>query len=91
MEYDITVGDGRTTEVLVAEANYVCSRSQALSDNFPTGLFTGEMSRKIVLLSFGHPVSSEETTAEAAKQGMDRPYLFMEMPSILGSNAQTSS
>ena len=76
MEYDITVGDGRTTEELVAEANYVCSHSQVLSDNFPTGLFTGEMSREIVLLSFGHPVSSEETIAEAAKQGLDRPYLW---------------
>ena len=76
MKYDITVGDGRSTEELVAEANYVYSHSQVSSDNFPTGLFTGEMSREIVMLSFGHPVSSEEITAEAAKQGLDRPYLL---------------
>ena len=76
MKYDITVGDGRTTEELVAETNYGYSHSQFFSDNFPTRPFTGEMSREIVLLSFDHPVSSEEATAEDAKQGLDRPYLW---------------
>ena len=75
MKYEITVGDGRTTEELVAETNYGYSHSQVFSDNFPTIPFIGEMSREIVLLSFDHLVSSEETAAEAAKQGLDRTYL----------------
>jgi len=75
MKYEITVGDGRTTEELVAETNYGYSHSQVFSDNFPTRPFTDEMSQEIVLLSFDHPVSSEEATAEAAKQCLDRPFL----------------
>ena len=74
MKYQITIGDGRTTEGLVVEAKYGYSHSQVFSDNFPTRPFNGEMSREIVLLSFDHPVSSGEATAEAAKQGLERPY-----------------
>ncbi|MCH8801936.1 MAG: hypothetical protein IH963_13625 [Chloroflexi bacterium] len=75
--YHITLGDGRTTEELVAAANYGYCHSQVISDNFPARPFsgkTGETARQIVLLSFDHPVSSEEATAEAAKQGLERPY-----------------
>ncbi len=32
------------------------------------------MAREIVLLSFDHPISSNNATAEAAKQGIERPY-----------------
>ena len=75
--YHITLGDGRTTEELVAAANYGYCHSQVISDNFPAWPFggkTGETARQIVLLSFDHPVSSQEATAEAAKQGLERPY-----------------
>ena len=74
MKYDITVGDGRTAEELVAEANYGNGHSQAFSDNFPTRPFIGELSLEIVLRSFDPPVSSEEAPAEAVKQGLDCPY-----------------
>lgn len=73
-EYHITVGDGRTTEELVAAANYGYSHSQVFSDNFPTRPFKGEMARQIVLLSFEDPISSNDATAEAAKQGLERPF-----------------
>ena len=72
--YPITLGDGRTTEELVAAANYGYCHSQVISDNFPNRPFSGRMPREIVLLSFDHPVLSEEATTAAAKQGLDRPY-----------------
>ena len=72
--YSITIGDGRSTEELVAAANYGYCHSQVISDNFPARPFNGEMMREIVLLTFDHPVLSEEATAEAAKQGLERPF-----------------
>ena len=48
--------------------------SQVFSDNFPARPFNGGTPREIVLLTFDHPVSSEEATAEAAKQGLECPY-----------------
>ena len=72
--YNITLGDGRTTEELVAAANYGYCHSQVFSDNFPARPFNGKTPRQIVLLKFDHPVSSEEATADAAKQGLERPY-----------------
>ncbi len=72
--YSITIGDGRTTEELVAAAKFGYCHSQVISDNFPARPFNGKINREIVLLSFDHPVSSEEATAEADKQGLERPY-----------------
>ena len=72
--YSITIGDGRSTEELVAAANYGYCHSQVISDNFPARPFNGKMMREIVLLTFDHPVLSEEATAEAAKQGLERPF-----------------
>ena len=72
--YPITLGDRRTTEELVAAANYGYCHSQVISDNFPARPFNGTMVREIVLLKFDHPVSSEEATAEAAKQSLERPF-----------------
>jgi len=72
--YNITLGDGRTTEELMAGANYGYCHSQVLSDNFPARPFNGKTPRQIVLLTFVRPISSEEATAEAAKQGLERPY-----------------
>ena len=86
--YHITLGDGRTTEELVAAAEYGYCHSQVISDNFPARPFNGEIVREIVLLSFDHPVSSEEATAEAAEQGLERPlyedalYFGVEYPEV---------
>lgn len=87
--YHITLGDERTTEELVAAAKYGYCHSQVFSDNFPARPFNGETPREIVLLTFDHPVSSEEATAEAAKQGLERPYY--ETPSISGSSTRRCS
>ena len=64
--YHITLDDERTTEELVAAAKYGYCHSQVFSDNFPARPFNGGTPREIVLLTFDHPVSSEEATAEAA-------------------------
>jgi len=72
--YSFTIGDGRTTEELVAAAKYGYCHSQVISDNFPARPFRGKTVREIVLLSFDHAVSSKEATAEAAKQGLERPF-----------------
>ena len=57
--YHITLGDGRTTEELVAAARYGYCHSQVFSDNFPARPFNGETPREIVLLTFDSPVSSK--------------------------------
>ena len=72
--YPITLGDGRTTEELVAAAGYGYCHSQVISENFPARPFGGRLVREIVLLSFDHPVSSKEATEEAARQGLERPF-----------------
>ena len=43
-------------------------------DNFPARPFYRETQREIVLLTFDRPMSSEDATAEVAKQGLERPY-----------------
>ena len=72
--YRITLGDGRSTEELMAAAKYGYCHSQVLSDNFPARPFNGKKVREIVVLTFDRPMSSEDATAEAAKQGSERPY-----------------
>ena len=69
--YAITIGDGPSTEELVAAANYGYCRSQVMFDNFPAKPFNGRTSGAILLLSFDHPVSSEEATSAAAEQGLE--------------------
>ena len=64
--YHITLGDGRTTEELVAAAKYGYCHSQVFSDNFPARPFNGETQREIVLLTFDRPMSPEDATAGAA-------------------------
>ncbi len=58
----------------MAAAKYGYCHSQVISDNFPARPFRGKTVREIVLLSFDHAVSSKEATAEAAKQGLERPF-----------------
>ena len=87
--YHIILGDWRTTEELVVAASYGYCHSQVFSDDFPARLFNGETPREIVLLTFDRPVSSEEATAEAAKQGLKRPYY--EDALYFGSSTRRSS
>ena len=83
--YHIILGDGRTTEELVVAASYGYCHSQVFSDDFPARLFNSET----VLLTFDRPVSSEEATAEAVKQGLKRPYY--EDALYFGSSTRRSS
>ena len=55
-------------------AKYVYCHSQVFLDNFPARPFFKETQREIVLLTFDRPMSSEDATAEVAKQGLERPY-----------------
>ena len=55
-------------------AKYVYCHSQVFLDNFPARPFYRETQREIVLLTFDRPMSSEDATAEVAKQGLERPY-----------------
>ena len=55
-------------------AKYVYCHSQVFLDNFPARPFYKETQREIVLLTFDRPMSSEDATAEVAKQGLERPY-----------------
>ena len=55
-------------------ATYGYCHSQVFSDNFPARPFNGKTQRKIVLLTFDRPMSSDNATAEVAKQGLERPY-----------------
>ena len=55
-------------------AKYGYCHSQVFSDNFPARPFNGKTQRKIVLLTFDRPMSSDNATAEVAKQGLERPY-----------------
>ena len=71
--YAITIGDGRSTDELVAAANYGYCRSEVIFNNFPTKPFNGRTAGAILLLSFDRPVSSEEATSVAADQGLERP------------------
>ena len=58
----------------MAAAKYGYCHPPVLSDNFPARPFNGKTLREIVLLTFDRPMSSEDATAEAAKQGLERPY-----------------
>lgn len=72
--YRITVGDGWTTEELVAAGNYGYAHSQVISEHFPVRIFGGDQVRGIVLISFDHDISSHEATEEATRRGLERPH-----------------
>ena len=55
-------------------AKYCHSQVFMALDNFPVRPFYRETQREIVLLTFDRPMSSEDATAEVAKQGLERPY-----------------
>jgi hypothetical protein len=71
--YRITIGDGRSTEELVAAGRYGYSHSCVTSDNFPVRKVEAGQAREIVLLAFDHDVTSAEATTAAARLGLERP------------------
>jgi hypothetical protein len=71
--YDIVIGDGRSTEELVAAAGYAYAHSCVTSDNFPARQFNGKREREIVLIRFDRGVTSGDAIAEAARLGLERP------------------
>lgn len=71
--YRITVGDGRSTEDLVAAGAYGYAHSCLISENFPVRSAPVPGEREIVLLKFDGDVTSEEAIGAAARQGLARP------------------
>jgi hypothetical protein len=71
--FRVTIGDGRSTEELVASGNYGYAHSCVTSDNFPARPFGGPRVREIELVAFDHEVTSEDAIAEAARRGLERP------------------
>jgi hypothetical protein len=71
--FRITIGDGRSTEELVAAGDYGYAHSCVTSDNFPARPGPGKRAREIVLLEFADEVTSEAAIAEAARLGLERP------------------
>jgi hypothetical protein len=71
--YRITVGDGRSTEALVAAGDYGYAHSCVTSESFPVRDAASRRTREIVLLAFDRDLTSDEAIAEAARLGLERP------------------
>lgn len=71
--FRFTIGDGRSTEELVAAGGYAYAHSCVTSDNFPARHSGGKRSREIVLLEFDREVTSGDAIAEADRLGLERP------------------
>jgi hypothetical protein len=71
--YRITIGDGRSTEALVAAGDYGYAHSCVISDNFPVRRPDIELEREVVLLEFAQSVTSEDAVAGAMRLGLERP------------------
>ncbi len=73
MRYRIVIGDGRTTEELIAAGDYGHAHSCVTSENFPAGRFGAARPRSIVLLAFDRDVTAADVLHEAARRGLERP------------------
>jgi hypothetical protein len=88
LRYVIHVGDGRSTEQLVAAAHYGYAHSCVTSEIFPVRALGPKRSREIVLLEYDRDLGSDEVIAEAARRGLERPvyedalYFGAEYPSV---------
>ena len=71
LEYGVTIGDGRSTEELVAAGRYGYAHSCVTSENFPVR--ANRQRRRVVLLAFDHEVGANEAIAFAARHGLERP------------------
>jgi hypothetical protein len=69
----VEVGDGRSTEELVAAGAYGYAQAAVTSENFPADRAAPARVRRIVLLEFDRPVAFEDVVATAAQRGLERP------------------
>jgi hypothetical protein len=70
--YRITVGDGRSTEELVAAGSYGYAHSAVISENFPAGAGP-RRAREVTLIEFGRAVTAAEALAGAKARGLEPP------------------
>lgn len=71
--YTVTVGDGRSTEELVAAGGYGYAHSCVTSENFPVGRFGAKRVREIRLVEFDRAVTAAEAISKAEERGLERP------------------
>jgi hypothetical protein len=71
--YRITVGDGRSTEELVADGRYGYAHSAVIAENFPVSRAPAPRMREIVLLALVREVTAGEALAEAARRRLVAP------------------
>jgi len=86
--YRITVGDGRSTEALVAAGDYGYAHSCLISENFPARHGRGRRQRELWLLEFEGDVTADDVIREATARGLARPtyedalYFGIEHPEV---------
>jgi hypothetical protein len=71
--YRLTIGEGESTEALVAAGDYAYAHSCVTSENFPARPPGAGEARDIVLLAFDRPVTSAEAIGQAAARGLRAP------------------
>ena len=71
--YPITVGDGRSTEELVAAGGYGYAHSCVTSDNFPSRRVGSRRVREVVLVGFDREVTADAAIVAAAALALERP------------------
>ena len=67
------MGDGRSTEDLVAAGQYGYAQAAVTSENFPADRAAPARVRRLVLLEFERPVAFEDVVAEGIRRGLGRP------------------
>jgi hypothetical protein len=67
------VGDGRSTEALVAAGAYGYAHSAIVSENFPVRHAAGGRERALALLQAGRAVTAADVLAEAGRLGLAAP------------------
>ena len=71
--YRITIGDGRSTEELVAAGRYGYAHSAVIAENFPISRWPAPRAREIVLLAPEREVTASEALAEATRRMLMAP------------------
>lgn len=71
--YRVTVGDGRSTEELVAAGDYGYAHSCLSSEHFPVGRFPAARARDIVLVGLDHEATAAEAIVRGEADGLERP------------------
>jgi hypothetical protein len=88
--YPITVGDGRSTEELVAAGGYGYAHSCVTSESFPSRAAMARRIRHVVLVGFDQAVTADAAIAAAAELRLERPvyedalYFGIQHPDVQG-------